>query len=166
LRTTERIRRRDFGHIDIEETLADPKIYARPWTIAIHANLIADTEILEFVCAENEKDVRHLVGKASDNRENAVKVAPEVLAKYVGTYDFRFPENPTQIVAVEVTNSGGELFLDFLGNKKPLIPLSNTAFSSEGTPITFFTNDQGEVTHLVFQAAEGDLKVPRRQTGR
>jgi hypothetical protein len=68
LRITERIRRRDFGHIDIEETLSDPKIYARPWTIVIHAALITDTEILEFVCAENEKDVRHLVGKAADER--------------------------------------------------------------------------------------------------
>jgi len=162
LRITERIRRRDFGHIDIEETLADPKIYARPWTIVIHAALITDTEILEFVCAENEKDVRHLVGKASDDRRNAVEVAPAILSKYVGTYDFRFPENPTQVVAIEVTQEGDELLLDFLGDKKPLIPRSSTSFSSNGNPITFVTNDQGVVTHLVLQAAEGDLKAPRR----
>ena len=163
LRIRERIRRRDFGHIEIEETLTDPKIYARPWTIAIHANLITDTEMLEFVCAENEKDVRHLVGKASDDRKNAVKVAPEVLSRYVGTYDFRFPENPTQVVPIEVTKSGDELLLDFLGNKRPLVPMSNTIFSSEGNPITFVTNDQGVVTHLVLQAAEGDLKAPRME---
>ena len=161
LHLTERYRRRDFGHIDIEETIEDLKIYAKPWKIAIHANLIADTEMLETVCAENEKDRRHLVGTASDDRKNAVRVAPEVLAKYVGTYDFRFPENPTQPVPIHITNSGGELVIDFLGNKKPLIPLSNTTFSSEGNPFTFVTNDRGVVTHLVMQAAEGDLKAVR-----
>src|SRR5215471_17563548 len=56
LRITERIRRRDFGHLDIEETLADSRIYPRPWTITILGELIADTEMLEYVCAENEKD--------------------------------------------------------------------------------------------------------------
>ena len=163
LRMTERYRRRDFGHIDIEETIEDLKIYAKPWKIAIHANLIADTEMLETVCAENEKDRRHLVGTASDDRKNAVKVAPEVLAKYVGTYDFRFPENPTQPVPIQVTNSGGELVIEFLGNKKPLIPLSDTIFSSEGNPFTFVTNDRGVVTHMIMQAAEGDLKAVRME---
>jgi len=161
LRITERIRRRDFGHLDIEETLADSRIYARPWTVAIHANLIIDTEMLEFVCAENEKDRQHLVGKASDDLKKAVNDAPEVLSKYVGTYDFRFPENPTQVVPIKITNSNGGLVFEFLGNKRPLIPLSNTTFSSEGNPITFVANDRGVVTHLVMQAAEGDLKALR-----
>jgi hypothetical protein len=162
LRITERIRRRDFGHMDIEETLADPKIYSKPWTIPIHANLITDTEILEFVCAENEKDRQHLVGKASDDRKKGVQVAPEVLSSYVGTYEFRFPENPSQVIPIEVTSSGGELVFGFLGDKRPLIPLSNTTFSSEGNPITFVTNDRGVVTHLVMQAAEGDMKAARK----
>jgi hypothetical protein len=107
LHITERIRRRDFGHLEIEERIEDPNVYARPWTIALRANLIPDTEVLEFVCAENERDRQHLVGKASDDRKKAVKVAPELLASYVGTYDFRFPENPTQSVPVAVTISGG-----------------------------------------------------------
>ena len=130
LRINERIRRRDFGHLDIEETLADSKIYA---TIAIHGDLITDREMLEYVCAENEKDREHLVGKASDDRKKAVKVAPEVLARYVGTYDFGIPGNPSQVIAIEVTNVAGELVFSFLGDKRPLIPLSNTAFRRRET---------------------------------
>jgi hypothetical protein len=63
LRVTERIRRRDFGHMDIQITIDDPKAYRKPWTAELHPELIPDTELLEFVCNENEKDVPHLVGK-------------------------------------------------------------------------------------------------------
>jgi len=166
LRITERIRRRDFGHLDIEETLTDSKIYGRPWTIVIHGDLTTDTEMLEYVCAENEKDREHLVGKSSDDRKNAVKVAPEVLTRYVGTYDFRIPENPTQVIAIQVTAAGSELVFDFLGDRSPLIPLSNTAFSAAGDLITFATNDQGVVTHMIMQTPEGDRKAIRTQDGK
>src|SRR5215510_11475757 len=50
LRTTERYRRRDFGHLEIEMTLSDPAAYAKPWTVAVRAELLADTEMIEFVC--------------------------------------------------------------------------------------------------------------------
>jgi len=59
----ERMRRRDFGHMDIEITIDDPKAYTKPWTAKLHPQLIPDTELLEFVCNENERDLRHLVGK-------------------------------------------------------------------------------------------------------
>jgi hypothetical protein len=63
LRLTERMRRRDFGHMDIRITFDDPKAYTRPWTAELHPQLLPDADLLEFVCNENEKDVRHLVGK-------------------------------------------------------------------------------------------------------
>jgi hypothetical protein len=47
---------------------------------------MADTDLLEYVCAENEKDSIHLVGTLSDETKNAVKVGPQILSKYVGTY--------------------------------------------------------------------------------
>ena len=62
LRLTERIRRRDFGHMDIQITVDDPKAYMKPWTAELHPELIPDTELLEFVCNENEKDLPHLIG--------------------------------------------------------------------------------------------------------
>jgi hypothetical protein len=60
---TERILRRDFGHLDIRITIDDPKAYAKPWTAELHPELIPDTDLIEFVCNENERDVSHLVGK-------------------------------------------------------------------------------------------------------
>lgn len=63
LHVVERMRRRDFGHMDIQITIDDPKAYTKPWTTELHPVLIPDTELLEMVCNENEKDVPHLVGK-------------------------------------------------------------------------------------------------------
>ena len=60
---TERIRRRDMGHMDIQLTIDDPKAYTKPWKAELHPELIPDTELIEFVCNENERDLRHLVGK-------------------------------------------------------------------------------------------------------
>ncbi len=57
---TERFHRRDFGHIDVEIRYDDPKYYTRPFTNKTTLNLIADSDIIEFVCTENEKDVEHL----------------------------------------------------------------------------------------------------------
>jgi hypothetical protein len=63
LHVTERFRRPDFGHIELRATIDDPKAYTKPWTVTIPMELVPDTELLEQVCNENEKDVRHLVGK-------------------------------------------------------------------------------------------------------
>ena len=63
LHVTERMHRRDFGHMDIQIAIDDPKAYTKPWTAELHPELIPDTELLEFVCNENERDLRHLVGK-------------------------------------------------------------------------------------------------------
>jgi len=62
-RTTERFRRVDYGHLEIEITVDDPKAYTRPWTAKINQYLVPNTEMLSFFCVENEKDVKHLVGK-------------------------------------------------------------------------------------------------------
>jgi hypothetical protein len=62
LRLTERFHRRDFGHIDLQMTIDDPKAYTKPWMVKL-GFVLADTELIEYVCDENEKDVTHLVGK-------------------------------------------------------------------------------------------------------
>ena len=62
LHLTERFRRRDFGHIDLVITVDDPKAYTKPWNATLQLDLLADTELIEFIC-ENEKDFTHLVGK-------------------------------------------------------------------------------------------------------
>ena len=60
LKLTERYHRRDFGHMDIEVTVNDPKYYTRPFTVKLPFHLIPDSDVLEAVCAENEKDRAHL----------------------------------------------------------------------------------------------------------
>jgi hypothetical protein len=64
LHLTERYRRRDFGHLDIQFTVDDPKVYAKPWTTTLAFDLLPDTELIEHFC-ENERDttLELLVGK-------------------------------------------------------------------------------------------------------
>ena len=62
LRTIERFRRRDFGHMDVEVTIDDPGAYTKPWSFPLEFEFMADTEMIEDVC-DNEKDFSHAVGK-------------------------------------------------------------------------------------------------------
>jgi hypothetical protein len=63
LRITERIRRRDFGHLNMQITIDDAKTYEKPWTASLSAELLTNTDVMEYVCLENEKSLQHLVGK-------------------------------------------------------------------------------------------------------
>jgi hypothetical protein len=56
----ERIRRPDFGHLEIEVTVDDPKAYTKPWTVTLRQQFAADTELIDEICNENEKFSRHL----------------------------------------------------------------------------------------------------------
>jgi len=60
---TERFRRPDYGNLYIDITVDDSKAYTRPWTATLHQHIQANTELLDFFCEENEKDIPHLVGK-------------------------------------------------------------------------------------------------------
>ena len=51
----ERIRRPDYGHLEIEATVDDPGAYTRPWTITLHQQIVVDTELVDEYCIENEK---------------------------------------------------------------------------------------------------------------
>jgi len=62
-KVTERFRRADFGHLEIEVTINDPKAYTMPWTFTVHQRIMVDTELIEFVSQENEQDAPHLIGK-------------------------------------------------------------------------------------------------------
>ena len=63
MKLTERFKRRDYGHIDLQITIDDPKAYTKPWTVNLEFNATPDSELIEYVCDENEKDINHLVGK-------------------------------------------------------------------------------------------------------
>jgi len=65
LRVTERFRRKDFGHLRVDVTIDDPKAYKKPWTVTMPFIFQADTEMLEYMCPENEKDFNRLMAPAS-----------------------------------------------------------------------------------------------------
>jgi len=60
---TERFRRVNYGKLEIEITVDDPKAYAAPWTVKLNQFIVLDTDLLDYVCLENEKDAQHLVGR-------------------------------------------------------------------------------------------------------
>jgi hypothetical protein len=62
-RVTERFRRPNYGALEIEITVNDPKAYSRPWTTAVKQAAMPDTDLLDAICLENEKDVPHLPGR-------------------------------------------------------------------------------------------------------
>ena len=163
LRMVERYRRTSIGHIELKATFEDPTVFSKTVTIDVKMDFAADTDMLEYVCNENEKSHARMVGKASDDRKNAVKVARDVLARYVGAYEFRSSEDPNFVTTVNVTLSGDELLLDVGGkDPQPMIPLSNTTFSTFGARMEFVLDQKGQVDHAIFRIVEGDLKGVRK----
>ena len=159
LRVTERFRRRDFGHIDVQLTLEDPKVIGKPVTIPMHATIVPDTELLEYVCQENERSRQRLVGTLDDDRKYKVPVAAAVLARYAGTYSVPTPEGPRR---VRVVAGDGELTLEVQGGSTiTAIPVSETRFMAEGVGIEFFPGPGGVVSDIVVTIVEGDLKGTR-----
>ena len=60
---TERFRRRDFGHMDVQLTVDDPKTYLNPVTVKVNLRLLPDTDLIESFCTEGESDLQHIYGK-------------------------------------------------------------------------------------------------------
>jgi hypothetical protein len=56
---TERFRRVNYGNLTIEITVDDPKAYSRPWSVIVNQQIMLDTELIEFVCLENEQSTKH-----------------------------------------------------------------------------------------------------------
>lgn len=63
LHIVERYRRPDSAHLEFEVTIDDPGAYTRPFTLFGHSPMMVNTEIMEYICAENNQDVSHIVGK-------------------------------------------------------------------------------------------------------
>jgi hypothetical protein len=162
LRTIERYRRPDFGHLEYTLTLEDPAVYAKPWTLTMGAKLAADTEIIEYVCAENAQSaLKHWAGKASDDEKAEVKVAPEILAKYVGTYKtLDVWNNEPEPRFIEITVSDGVLYGELKGRGKVrLVAQTETMFTGfYGLGIKFLLDGQGKVTHLAEMHVSGDYR--------
>jgi hypothetical protein len=141
LRITERFHRRDFGHMDLDVTIDDPKAFTRPFSLKIPKTLAPDTELLETVC-ENDRSVRHMLGGTQ-----TTKLAPEILSKYAGTYEYA--RGSPAVITIE----NDLLFLREGANplKLPLVANSETIFVSRtngdwieftATGFTYHTGDR------------------------
>jgi hypothetical protein len=56
----EQIRRPDFGHLETQVTVDDPKAYTKLWTVTLKQRIVVDTELVDEICLENERDLIHL----------------------------------------------------------------------------------------------------------
>jgi hypothetical protein len=57
---TERLRRPNYGTLEVEITVDDPKVYTRPWTVSMKQEIMLDTELIDEICLENEKSWQHM----------------------------------------------------------------------------------------------------------
>jgi hypothetical protein len=60
---TERFQRLSYGTLRIDVTIDDPKAYTAPFTVRLNQKIVPDTDLIEFICAENERSTAHMVGK-------------------------------------------------------------------------------------------------------
>ena len=153
LHITERYRRRDFGHMDLEITIDDPKVFTRPFSLRMDKTLTPDTDLLESIC-ENDRSVPHMLGG------KAVTLPPETLSKYTGTYEYA----PGQEAVISF--AGDLLNLQEGSNplKFPLAASTETAFVSRtnGDRIDFIRDAQGNVTGFIYHGYAADRRAVRK----
>jgi hypothetical protein len=164
LRTVEWFRRRDFGHLEITETFDDPNAFVRPWTVNATGNLTPDSDLLEYVCNENNKDIAHLVGKASDQKGVAVEVAAEILARYAAVFAGTLPSG--RPIRLEIFPVGRELWFSRDGGARQLLtPVANTKFLAPAGPQLEFFEENGEIVALQFYGVGFDTWLLRVRDG-
>ncbi len=165
LRMTEKYRRPDFGHLQIEATFNDPATYAKPITVALNADLVADTELLESVCNEGNDRKEHWVGELSDAEKNRKKLSPDLLAKYAGTYEEQdlWGQGPHPRM-IDITVSNGELAAQLKGRDKVnLVAQSDTTFTGfYGLGLDFVQDASGNVTHVLEMHVSGNYRFRRK----
>jgi hypothetical protein len=157
LRIVERYTRKNIGQMEVQVTMTDPKVYARPIAFTMPMKLQADTELLEAVCENNTS----LARMTKLEPVKPVEVPAATLAGYVGVYDVTDADGNKTVAAI--TLSGTTLWLDYDGKgKEALIALSPTQFSWSGTIMKFFPQADGGI-NLLLHYAEGDESGPRRR---
>jgi hypothetical protein len=156
LRITERYSRPQFGRIDVQVTMVDPKAYLKPITFSMPMKFHSDTEMLEAVCENHGKSRERI---AITKAEPAVIVPAATLSRYVGVYDVVGDSK----YVVTVTQTGSTLWLDYQGKgKEELLALTPSRFSWSGAIVEFSTAADGGM-QMQLHYAEGSEIGPRRK---
>ncbi len=154
LKLTERFSRKDFGHLSLDTTFEDPKVFTKSFTLHMDKTLAVDTEILEDVC-ENEKSGVHLSG--------GISVAPAILAKYAGVYDIAGH-------AITVSVSGEQLVVDDTASPldRLFVAATETTFSSSVSQasIEFVRDARGDATGFIRRIGAREERADRRPASR
>ena len=152
LRTTERFQRRNVGTIDLQVTLEDKGAYTRPWTVPATVVLAPDTDLLEYVCNENESRRRALSGPTDEQKR--VVVPTQTLSRYVGRYVVDGPAAGIPFKTVDVRLEDGELLLDIDGRGSlPLVPLSTTRLGVRLFELEFRADERGTMAAEIVPAS-------------
>ena len=152
LRITERYHRRDFGHLDWDITIDDPKVFTKPFTIKTQRTLQADTELLEDVCENELSRARFVV-------DTSVKITPAVAASYAGTYEIA----PGREVVITATD---DLLWVWTERTEALAdPNIADAIHVDGdaSRLRVRQGRAGQVTHLIVRGNVPDTKAVRKQ---
>jgi len=158
LRITERYTRRNFGGIDVQVSMVDPKAYPNGIRFTMPMKFQADKEIIELVCENHSRSQERI---AKTKAVQAVEVPVATLSGYVGVYDLVDANNNKTVASI--TLEGSAILMDYdAKGKEALVPLSATQFSWAGSLMEFSTATGG-VRTLTIHYAEGSETGPRRK---
>jgi hypothetical protein len=146
LRIVERYQRTDLGHMRVDVLYEDPGALERPVRAVIDMVLAVDEAMLETVCTEAYGgEQASWTSQVEERDETGIELAPEILSRYVGTYEGMYLRNA---ITLEVTLQDGELFFQKNnGARQRLIPKSETSFLG-GILGYVFTVDDGVATTI------------------
>jgi hypothetical protein len=151
LRMTERFQRRSVGTIDLQVTLEDKGAYTRPWTVPVNVTLAPDTDLLEYVCNENESRRRALSDRTDEQKR--IEIPAEILSKYAGRYVVDGPAPGIPFKALDIRLVDGQLLMDIDGRGSlPLLPLSNSRLGVRLFELEFKPNERGVMDAEIPQA--------------
>jgi hypothetical protein len=146
-------------------------VYARPWTISLVVDLAPDTEMLEYVCNENERSADHFVVTEADRNKfrNSVQLPPEFLSKYTGVYEAPRPRGSPFTYTVSLAD--GQLTIQapgIFGGKFPLSAQTQDTFTIFSAylaemSIQFAADAAGQVTELVAHFSQGEHRALRKR---
>ena len=157
LRVTERYTRRDVGRMDVQVTMVDPSIYAKPIAFSMPIALQTDTEMLEGFCENHHKSRERM---ASTKAGDIAQVSAVVLSRYVGTYD---TINDGRKHFVHVTQERANLWFDYDGKgKELLVALSPTRFSWTGSIVEFGTTGDNGIDITIHYVESTEVGARRK----
>jgi hypothetical protein len=128
----------------------------------VDLQFVGDTELLEEVCNENERDAARTAGV----RLSVITLPSSALSTFSGTYEVTAGTRFAAGTAFVVTVGFDQVMLRRPSDKigLPLAPLSNNHFVliGGGADIEFVQDAEGVVTQLIFRAVEGEARAVRK----